>query len=306
MSRFRAALTETCNAYPEMPDRLDGIAALGSRLEPIRQANIEHHVALVERARLDGAGLIGLGELFAAPYFALHQDPVWHALAEPAADGPTVSRFREVARRLEVVLVVPIYERAGGERFNTAVVIDADGSLLGGYRKCHVPRGRNEAGAFDETFYYQPGDGRPIPGLPGPKGDPFFPVFDTAVGRIGVSICYDRHFEGVIRKLARGGAELILSPAVTFGATSRRMWELEFAVDAARHRVFIGGSNRRGAEPPWNQEYFGASHFVGPDGRLDDLSNDPRLILAEIDPQRLREPDLSGWDLRRDRRPEIY
>jgi N-carbamoylputrescine amidase len=303
---FRAALTQTCNAYGPMPTEIDGMAALESKLEDLRQANIDHHVGLLERASQAGAALVGLGELFSAPYFALHRHPVWRGLAEPAADGPTVSAMRAAARRLKLVLVVPIYERAGQARFNTAVVIDADGALLGGYRKCHIPRGRNEAGAFDETYYYGAADGTAIPGLPRPTGDPFFPVFESAACRIGVNICYDRHFEGVVAALARGGAQVIFSPAVTFGAKSRRMWDLEFQVDAARWRVIIGGSNRQGAEPPWNQEFFGASHFVGPEGRIADLSQDPRLVIAEIDLERLAGPDPAGWDLARDRRPELY
>lgn len=303
---YLAALTQTCNVFADMPDDLDGVASLTGRLDEVRQANIEHHVELVERAHASGAALVGMGELFAAPYFALHRHPLWHDLAEAAADGPTVSAFREVARRLSVVLVVPIFEAAPEGRFNTAVVIDAGGEVLGSYRKCHIPAGRNEAAAFDETFYYQASNGAPLPGTATSAGSPYFPVFETAVGVIGVNICYDRHFEGVVAALARAGAELVLSPAVTFGEKSRRMWELEFAVDAARHGVFIGGSNRKGSEAPWNQEFFGESHFSGPDGRLPDLSQNPHLVISEIDRARLAAPDSSGWDMERDRRPEIF
>lgn len=303
---FRAALTQTCNAYGPMPARVEDVGLLAGRLEDVRRANVEHHLELIERAHGAGAQLVGLGELFAAPYFALHRHELWRELAEPAADGPTVRAMRAIARRLSLVLVVPIYELAPAGRFNTAVVIDADGALLGGYRKCHIPVGRNELGEFDEAYYYGPADGTPIPGLPARGGDPYFPVFETAVGRVGVSICYDRHFEGVVRALARGGAQLVLSPAVTFGAQSERMWELEFAVDAARQRVFIGGSNRAGSEAPWNQEFFGRSHFVGPEGELEDLSSDSRLVIAEVDPTRLLGPSSSGWDLTRDRRDDVY
>jgi beta-ureidopropionase len=302
---FRAALTQTCNAYEPMPRAVSDLEALAQRLEDVRRVNLEHHVQLIEAAQAAGARLVGLGELFAAPYFCLQRNALWRELAEPAADGPTVRVMREVARRLSLVLVVPIYEVAPAGRFNTAVVIDSDGSLVGGYRKCHIPVGRNELGEFDEAYYYGPADGSPIPGLPA-ASDPYLPVFETAACRLGVSICYDRHFEGVVRALARGGAELVLSPAVTFGAQSERVWELEFAVDAARQRVFIGGSNRAGSEAPWNQEYFGRSHFVGPEGKLEDLSDDPRLVIAELDTSQLAGPSASGWDLDRDRREEIY
>ncbi|HED54861.1 MAG TPA: acyltransferase, partial [Phycisphaerales bacterium] len=189
-------------------------------------------------------------------------------------------------------------------RFNTAVVIDADGSNLGRYRKCHIPQGKNEQGSFDEVFYYGPSDGDSYSNITETRG--YFPVFQTAVGRVGVSICYDRHFEGVVSSLARSGAQIIFSPAVTFGEKSQRMWNIEFEVDAARHNVFIAGSNRLGSERPWNQPYFGRSHFVGPNGRLANISDEANLVLADLDLDILDKPDPSGWNLKRDARPEIY
>ncbi|MCB9897290.1 MAG: acyltransferase [Planctomycetes bacterium] len=303
----RAALTETCNVYAPMPGSVDELPSLAMRLDDVRRANVEHHVALIAEAARQGAQVVGLGELFAAPYFALRRDAFWRELAESAQDGPTVAALSACAREHRVVVVAPIYERDGERRFNTAVVIDADGAPLGRFRKCHIPQGRNEQGAFDERFYYEPSDGRCNP--PGARAvvssDPFLPVFETAVGRIGVSICYDRHFEGMVGGLAAGGAELVFSPAVTFGAKSHRLWEREFEVDACRHRVFVGGSNRRGSEPPWDQPYFGASHFVGPEGRCVDVSTHERLVIADLDLGSLAGPDPSGWDLRRDARPEI-
>ena len=306
MSIVRAAMTQTCNVYGPMPATVDGLAGLAPHLEEIRHANVDHHVDLIERAHGQGARIVGLGELFPAPYFALRQDRFWREAAEGASDGPTVTTLRAVAERLGVVVVAPIYERAGEKRFNTAVVIEADGGLLGGYRKSHVPQGANEQGSFDERFYYGPSDGTAVPGLPFREESPFFPVFETAVGRIGIATCYDRHFEGVVAALARNGAQLVFSPAVTFGEKSRRMWELEFPVDAARHNVFIGGSNRLGVEPPWNQPYFGGSYFVGPNGRLEDLSRDERLVVSDVDLGEVSRPDPSGWNLARDARPEIY
>ena len=107
-------------------------------------------------------------------------------------------------------------------------------------------------------------------------------------------------------RLARAGAQLIFSPAITFGEQSRRMWDLEFPVDAARARVFIGGLNRLGVEPPWEVEYFGASYFVGPDGVLPDLSSVDELVIADLDLASLDTADSSGWNLQRDARPDIY
>jgi N-carbamoylputrescine amidase len=299
----RAALTQTVNAFADMPADRAGLASLAGRLGDLRRANVEHHVQLMRAARLLGVQIICFGELFTAPYFALETEPLWRALAEDAAVGDTVTRVRQAAAELGMVVVAPIYELdPAGERFNTAVVIDERGELLGKYRKTHIPEGRNEQGSFHERFYYSRSDGQN-----GAAADnPFFPVFETRVGRIGVAICYDRHFEGVMAALSHGGAEIVFSPAVTFGEKSRRMWRLEFAVDAARHNLFIGGSNRKGSEPPWNQDYFGDSHFVGPGGPCPDLSQHPNLVIADLDLNALRAPDSSGWNLPRDARPEIY
>jgi N-carbamoylputrescine amidase len=292
---MKVALTETVNAYRAMPERVEDLERLEPELDAIRRANLDHHVGLIEAAARSGARAIGLGELFTGPYFALTRLPMWQGLAEDAARGPTATALLEASRRLEVTLVAPIYERASdGRRYNTALVIDR-GTLLGRYRKSHLPEGANEQNRFNEPFYYGPSD-----------APPYFPVFETSAGRIGVAICYDRHFEGVVRSLAANGAELIFSPAVTFGAKSERMWEMEFEVDAARHNVFIAGSNRRGSEPPWNQPYFGRSHVAGPNGRAPAEPAPEGLVIATVDLDQLCEPDPSGWKLIRDRRPSIY
>lgn len=291
---LRAAMTQVNNAYPHMPATVDGLPALAQRLEEIREANVSYHVSLIELAHKRGARIIGLGELFPAPYFALREDEFWRELAEDARTGPTIETMCRAAERLGMVIVAPIYERDGDRRYNTAVIIDADGTIAGSQRKCHIPQGTNEEGTFVERFYYGPADSEPL--LSG---------FETAVGTIGVAICYDRHFEGVIRTLSRQGARLVFSPAVTFGEKSRRMWDMEFQVDAARHNVFIGGSNRVGIEAPWNQPYFGASYFTGPNGVVRNISDDERLIIADLPLDELAGQDPSGWNLQRDARPEI-
>jgi N-carbamoylputrescine amidase len=249
-----------------------------------------------------------MGELCPAPYFALFRDPMWLALAEDALEGPTASAMRAAAREHRMVLVVPLYEldRASGRRFNTAIVIDETGELLGRYRKTHIPEGTNERASFCETFYYERSDGELGAWPRNVSGNRFFPVFETSLARIGVSICYDRHFQGVARTLAAEGAELVFSPAVTFGKKSRRMWELEFEVDAARHNLFFGGSNRLGAEPPFDVEYFGASHFCGPSGRVAPIASPPELVVADLDLGVLAAGDPSGWNLPRDTRQDIY
>ncbi len=308
MSRLvRAALTQTVNVYPDMPAKVEDLPKLEPRLLEVRRANVEHHVKLMEAAQAQGAHVICFGELFPAPYFALRHDPMWTALAEDAATGETVTRLRAEAKRLGMIVVAPIYERdPAGTRFNTAVVIDERGEVLGKFRKTHIPHGANEQGTFLERHYYDRSDGKNGTGPANVSRNPYFPVWQTSVGRIGVAICYDRHFEGVMWSLAKEGAELVFSPAVTFGAKSQRMWQLEFEVDAARHNLFIGGSNRKGVEPPWNQPYFGESHFVGPNGRLQNVSSHPELIIADVDLEVLSKADPSGWNLKRDIRHDIY
>lgn len=307
MSRvLRAALTETLNVFPDMPATTNELGILADRLDEIRAANLDHHAALIAAAAGAGAELICLGELFPLPYFALARDPMWLAAAEDAVDGPSVAACRAAASEHDIAVVAPVYERDGEDRFNTAVIIDAAGEIAGKYRKTHIPAGENEQGAFCETFYYGPSDGRLGDWPRNLSANRYFPVFDLGICRLGVAICYDRHFAGAVAALAAGGAELVVSPAVTFGAKSRRLWELEFAVDAARHNVWIGGSNRRGAESPWNQEYFGASYFVGPNSRAEPVDVHPNLVVADLDLGELSGPDPSGWDLARDTRPDIY
>lgn len=308
MSTVRAALTQTINAYEDMPRTMAGLQGLKHRLDAVRGANVEHNVGLIKAAAKAGAKVVCLGELCTGPYFAMTKDPMWLGMAEDAAGGPSVGAFAETARENGIVVVAPIYERAGNRRFNTAVVIESDGAIVGKYRKTHIPCGANEQGEFAETYYYGRSEGPQNKKSARILGkNPYFPVFKTSVGKLGVAICYDRHFEGVVAALAEAGAEIVFSPAVTFGAKSRRLWEQEFLVDACRHRLFIGGSNRRGAEKPWNQPYFGASYFAGPDGeKLKNISRRPDLVIADIDLTALQKPDPSGWKIKRDVRPGIY
>lgn len=307
MSLVRAALTQTSNAYADMPKSVKSLDRLKGRLDAVRAANVEHNAGLIKVAAKAGAKVVCLGELCTGPYFAMVKDPMWLALAEDAQAGPSVTAFAAAAKENGIVVVAPIYELHGKRRFNTAVVIEADGTIIGKYRKTHIPCGVNEQGEFAETFYYGRSQGPQNAKSPKILGrNPYYPVFKTSVGKIGVAICYDRHFEGVVASLAAGGAELVFSPAVTFGAKSRRMWDQEFLVDACRHRLFIGGSNRRGAELPWNQPYFGASYFAGPDGeKVSNRSPRPDLVIADLDLDSLKKPDPSGWDLKRDVRRDI-
>lgn len=305
----RMALSQALNAYPEMPDSVDDLPALRGRLDELRQANLEHNGALIRQAADRGAQIAQLGELFPYPYFAVTELPLWNDLAENAREGPTVRFMQKVAAETGVVIVAPIFEFDPGTRrkFNTAVVIDHDGRVLGSYRKTHIPHGANEHGTYRERYYYGHSDGlmhvNPKANLSVHR---YFPVFQTKVARLGIAICYDRHFDGVMRTLADAGAQIVSCPAVTFGSKSQRLWRIESAADASRHRLFIACSNRRGAEPPWNVAYFGDSHIMGPNGACEPLERDAEMIVADLDLDDCAGADPAGWDIGGDARPDIY
>ena len=304
----RAALTQTRNAHHPMPATIAELTQLAGELDALRQSNVEHHITLIAAAARQGVRVLCMGELFTAPYFALQRHELWLELAEDARDGPTVTRLALAAREHGMILIAPLYELdpATGKRFNTAVVIDEEGRWLGRYRKTHIPSGQNERASFSEDFYYERSDGQLANTKANVSKNPYFPVFETTQGRIAISTCYDRHFPGVARTLAEQGAQIVFSPAVTFGEKSRRMWDMEFQVDATRHNLIIGGSNRLGSEPPFDVEYFGASYFCGPGGRLENISEHEELIIADLPLDVLADSDPCGWNFDRDVRPETY
>ena len=170
-------------------------------VEKIRDAAVAKYTALIESAAERGARIVALPELFTAPYFCAVTDARWYAAAEPVPDGPTVVAMRVLSRRLGIVLIVPIYEADNGRRYNSAAVIDAGGEVLGVYRKHHVPT--YHTGNYEPFYFHQPDHG--------------FPVFDTAFARIGVYICYDRHFPEVARVYGVKGAQLVINPSATSG-----------------------------------------------------------------------------------------
>ncbi|MHB1928830.1 MAG: nitrilase-related carbon-nitrogen hydrolase, partial [Acidimicrobiales bacterium] len=163
-----------------------------------KESMIDSTVTLAEEAAAQGAGVICFQELFYGPYFCQVQEPEYYGYAEPVP-GPTTERMAEVARRTGMVVIAPVYEEEQpGVMYNTAAVLDADGTYLGKYRKTHLPQVRG----FWEKYYFRPGN----------LG---YPVFDTAVGRVGVYICYDRHFPEGWRALGLAGAQLVFNPSAT-------------------------------------------------------------------------------------------
>ena len=205
--------------------------------------------------------------------------------------------MQDYAKKYSMVIVVPIYEEhMTGVYYNTAAVIDADGTYLGKYRKTHIPQ---VDPGFYEKFFFKPGD----------LG---YPVFETAYLKLGVYICYDRHFPEGWRALALNGAEYIVNPSATVAGLSKYLWELEQPASAAANGVFIGAINRVGSEEPWATshamgEFYGSSYIVNPRGAIEAQASygDDELLVHEIDLDMVREV-RDTWQFFRDRRPETY
>ena len=261
-------------------------------IEAIRERMIAVHLPLIEDAARQGVRVLGLQEVFSAPYFPATIDDKWFAAAEAVPDGPTTRAMRDAAKRHGMVIVSPVYERdRGGAFYNTAAVVDADGQYLGKFRKIHIPK----IEGFDEKHYFA-------------DGDLGYPVFDTAVGKVGVYICYDRHFPEGWRALALGGAELVFNPSATFKGVSDHLWNLEQVGAAIANGIFVGTNNRVGTEPSLgNHVFYGSSYFCDPRGEIlaQGGDEDDALVVAALDLDQIREV-RDTWQFFRDRRPETY
>jgi N-carbamoylputrescine amidase len=258
----------------------------------IRQAMLDAHLPLVDAAGKQGVQVLCFQEVFTQPYFCPSQDAKWYAAAEAIPDGPTTKLMQDYAKKHSMVIVVPLYEEAmPGVYYNCAAVIDADGSYLGKYRKTHIP----QVAGFWEKFFFKPGDSG-------------WPMFRTAYCKLGVYICYDRHFPEGWRGLALNGAEYIVNPSATVAGLSEYLWELEQPASAVANGVYIGAINRVGTEAPWNiGEFYGSSYFVNPRGKIEaQASRDQdELLVHEMDMDMIREV-RNTWQFFRDRRPENY
>jgi beta-ureidopropionase len=257
-----------------------------------KQDAVDKHIKMIADAAGQGARVVGLQEIFHGPYFCAEQDPKWYGTAEPE-DGPTVTRMREVAREHGIVLIVPWYEEEQpGVYYNTACVIERDGTVLGKYRKTHIP---HVGPCFWEKFYFKPGN----------LG---YPVFDTSVGRVGLIICYDRHFPEVARELGIKGAEIVFNPSATVESLSRYLWELEQPAHAVANGFWMAASNRVGVEAPLNPaKFYGSSYFCSPRGKIIAQASDSEdeVLVADLDLDEIREV-RNTWQFFRDRRPETY
>ncbi len=258
----------------------------------IRQKMIEAHLPFIEQAGADGVQVLCFQELFTQPYFPPSQDGKWYSAVERVPDGLTVRLMQEHAKKHAMVIVVPVFEEEmTGVYYNTAAIIDADGKYLGKYRKTHLP----QVAGFYEKFFFKPGNSG-------------WPVFDTAYCKLGVYICYDRHFPEGWRALALNGAEYIVNPSATVAGLSRYLWELEQPASAVANGVFIGAINRVGEEAPWNiGRFYGSSYVVNPRGEIVVQAGEgqDQLISADINLEEVREI-RNLWQFYRDRRPEAY
>lgn len=283
MSRIvRCSLIQAANIVaPEHP------------LVEIKQAMIEKHVTMIRRAAAAGAQIVCLQEIFYGPYFCAEQSTRWYDFTEPVPGGPTTQLIRKLAKELHIAVVLPVYEvEADGIYYNTAAVIQNNGDYLGKYRKTHIPHVQP---GFWEKYYFRPGN----------LG---FPVFDLGFAKIGVYICYDRHFPEGARALGLNGAEIVFNPSATVAGLSEYLWKLEQPAHAAANGYFVGAINRIGTEAPWNiGEFYGQSYFCDPRGQIfAQASRDKDEVLtADLDLDKIAEVRKT-WQFYRDRRPEMY
>ena len=258
----------------------------------IQQAMLDKHLPMIDEAGKRGVQILCLHEIFNGPYYCPSQDKRWYDSAEAIPDGPTTRLMQEYAKKHDMVIVVPIYEEAmRGVYYNSAAVIDADGTYLGTYRKQHIPH----TSGFWEKYFFKPGDGG-------------YPVFQTKYAKVGVYICYDRHFPEGWRALGLNGAEIVFNPSATVAGLSQYLWKLEQPAAAVANTYFVGAINRVGTEAPWNiGKFYGTSYFVNPRGEFlaEGSEDNDEIIVADLDLSQIDEV-RKVWQFYRDRRPEAY
>lgn len=264
--------------------------------------DVARNVATAERLVRDAAGrgarLILIPELFEDRYFCEDQRAEHLAKARPLAGHPTVEHFAAVARELSVVLPISFYERAGNELFNSCAVVDADGTVLGVYRKSHIPDGPG----YSEKYYFRP-------------GDTGFRVWDTAVGRIGIGICWDQWFPEVARALTLAGAEVILYPTAIGSEPTEPTWDSAphwqrvMQGHAGANLVPVVAANRVGVEvgSRFTLEFYGSSFIAGPTGdKIVEADRSSETVLtAAFDLDEVASLRRS-WGVFRDRRVDLY
>jgi len=257
----------------------------------IQAAMFEKHLPMIHDAGKQGVQILCLQEIFNGPYFCPGQDKRWYDAAE-AVPGPTLDKLVPLAKKYQMAMVVPLYEREqAGVYYNTAAILDADGSYLGKYRKTHIP----QTSGFWEKYFFRPGN----------LG---YPVFKTRYATIGAYICYDRHFPEGARALGLAGAEIVYNPSATIAGLSQYLWKLEQPAHAVANGYYVGAINRVGTEAPWNiGKFYGNSYFVDPRGQILACGSEDQdeLVVATLDLDLIEEVRRT-WQFFRDRRPDAY
>src|SRR5499427_4464555 len=256
----------------------------------VQAAMFERHLPLIHDAGKKGVQILCMQEIFNGPYFCPSQDKRWYDAAE-AVPGPTVEKLAPLAKKYNMVIVVPVYEREmAGVYYNTAAVIDADGTYLGKYRKNHIPH----TSGFWEKYFFKPGN----------LG---YPVFKTKYATIGVYICYDRHFPEGARMLGLNGAEIVYIPSATSRGLSNHLWKIEQVSHAIANGYWVGTINRVGVEPLGDDDFYGTSYFVNARGEIVAEASDKEeeVLVADLDLEKNREV-REVWQFYRDRRPDQY
>lgn len=274
------------------------LAAIQMSMSDSREDNVAKAERFVRQAASAGAKIILIPELFEGEYFCIEQDAAHHQRATSIDKNPTVSHFQKVAAELNVVLPLSVYERAGNALFNTVVMVDADGSRMGVYRKSHIPDGPG----YSEKFYFSP-------------GDTGFRVWATQYGRIGIGICWDQWFPEAARAMALQGAECILYPTAIGSEPqdptwdSSRHWQRVMQGHAAANLMPVMAANRIGREKQNTAEinFYGSSFITDNTGALvaEAGRETEEVIHATFDRAALSAL-RSSWGLFRDRRPELY
>ncbi len=266
------------------------------------RATVLHNAEqLVREAAHRGAQIILLQELFETPYFCIDQSTQHFGLATTLEENPALIRFREIARELEVVLPISFFERANNAHYNSVAIIDADGSVLGVYRKTHIPNGPG----YQEKQFFNP-------------GDTGFKVWDTRYARIGVGICWDQWFPECARAMALMGAELLFYPTAIgsepqdASLDSRDHWQRAMQGHAAANLVPVIASNRIGTEASgvdesWRITFYGSSFICDETGAMLETADriTEQVLIQQFDLDAIRERRIN-WGVFRDRRPEMY
>lgn len=311
MGSVRVALTQVCNKSAV----LSTVASLSDKeVKSIQQPIYDKIINLVYYANSQACKIVCLNELCTVPYFPISEyNPVWQKFAQDCKTGEFVKMLSLLSKELQILIIAPMYECTPENKYYNSTVLFENGQYLGKFRKTHIPLGKNEKGAFTEKLYYGPSDDiNQNAGLETVNNDisPILPVFNTKYARIGINTCYGRHFPENWRVLKLGGAEIIFSPAVTFGAVSERVWDYELPTAAVWNEVFVCASNRVGVEFPDKGApvYFGKSYIVDPCGNKIPLRKktfgEDSIIIADLDLD-LVNSNPSGWSLDKDHRDDI-